>query len=77
MSSPFVWSAFASISAVSMALGALLILGGSLTFNRPQTSKSWGIVVLVASVVGLVVMSGFFIDPILGIIAGILALAKK
>lgn len=64
-------------SVLYMATGAL-ILAGSFKMNRkPEEAKKWGIVVLAGSVAALFGMGGFIVGPILGIIGGIAALAKK
>lgn len=65
------------MSAISIGAGALSLAGGYAIHKKPESRSMWGIAILVASIVGLVGMSGFFIGPILGIIGGILALAKK
>jgi hypothetical protein len=46
-------------------------------FNIQKASGQWGIAILISGIVGLVGMSGFFIGPILAIIGGILAMARK
>jgi hypothetical protein len=42
-----------------------------------KSAGALGVAILVAFIVGLLSMSGFFVGPILGIVAGILALARK
>jgi hypothetical protein len=73
----FMWWAVGTLSAISVGAGAVSVAGGLAIHRKPASAGVWGIGILVASIVGLVSMSGFFIGPILGIIAGILALAKK
>lgn len=72
----FAW-AVGTTAAVSLAAGALAIAGGYAVYARPASAGVWGIGILIASIVGLLTMSGFFIGPVLGIIGGILALTKK
>lgn len=72
----FTW-AVGTMAAISLAAGGLTIVGGYAIYAKPASSSIWGIGILVASIVGLVTMSGFFIGPLLGIIGGILALTKK
>lgn len=72
----FTW-AIGTMSAVSLAAGALAIAGGYAIYAKPASASVWGIGILIASIVGLLTMSGFFIGPVLGIIGGILALTKK
>jgi hypothetical protein len=72
----FTW-AVGTMAAVSLAAGALAIAGGYAIYAKPASASVWGIGILIASIVGLLTMSGFFIGPVLGIIGGILALTKK
>ena len=65
------------ISAISIGTGAVLIIGGYLVYRNPRSAGKWGVTILVASIVGLFGMGGFFIGPILGIIGGILALTRR
>jgi hypothetical protein len=74
---PFMWTAIAVISAIAIGIGAILIIGGYLIYRKPESAGKWGVAILVASIVGLFGMGGFFIGPILGIIGGILALTKR
>lgn len=73
----FVWIMFATMSAVSVGIGIILIMGGYSIYKKPESASKWGVAILVASIIGIFGMSGFFIGPILGIIGGILALTKK
>lgn len=77
MSGGYIWSAVWTAAAISIGAGVVSVMGGYAVHKRPESSGTWGIAILVASIVGLVGMSGFLIGPILGIIGGILALAKK
>jgi hypothetical protein len=77
MSGGFMWAAVGTMSAISIGAGAVSILGGYSIYKKPVSSNVWGAAILVASIVGLLSMSGFFIGPILGIVGGILALSKR
>lgn len=66
-----------TMSALSLATGAIVIAGGYFIYRKPESSTAWGTGILVASIVGLFGMGGFFVGPILGIVGGIMALAKK
>ncbi len=70
-------SAVGTMAAVSLAAGALTIAGGYVVYSKPASSSVWGIGILIASIIGLVTMSGFIVGPVLGIIGGMLALTKK
>lgn len=72
----FTW-AVGTMAVVSLAAGALAIAGGYAIYAKPASAGIWGIGILIASIVGLLTLSGFFIGPVLGIIGGILALTKK
>ncbi|HEU4445509.1 MAG TPA: hypothetical protein VFR94_12630 [Nitrososphaeraceae archaeon] len=73
----FMWTAIAVISAISIGIGVILIIGGYLIYRKSESAINWGVVILVLSIVGLFGMGGFFVGPILGIIGGILALTKR
>ena len=76
-SSPFMWGMGGTVAGLTVGLGAILIIGGYSIQKAHQGAGSWGVAILVASIIGLIGMSGFFIGPVIGIIAGILALTKK
>lgn len=74
----FMWSAVGTMAAISIGAGIVSIVGGySIYKKKPQGSGQLGIAILIAGIVGLIGMSGFFIGPILAIIGGILAMARK
>jgi len=64
-------------SIISLGAGGIVVAGSYFIYAKPESSKEWGVGILVASIVGLFGMGGFLIGPILGIIGGILALTKK
>jgi Family of unknown function (DUF6114) len=73
----FIWTTMAVVSVISIGTGVVLIIGGYSIYGKPETAGKWGVAMLVASVVSLFSMGGFFIGPILGVIGGILALTRK
>ena len=73
----YVWIVLATMSAVSIGIGMILIVGGYSINKKPESASKWGVGILIASIIGIFGMGGFFIGPILGIIGGILALTKK
>jgi hypothetical protein len=77
MSDSFTWGAVGGVAAIWVGTGTVNIVGGNAIYRNPQGSTKWGIAILIASIVGLLTISGFIIGPILGIVAGILALVKK
>lgn len=66
-----------TVSGISLAAGGVVVFGAYSIHARPESRNVWGVGILVASIVGLFGMGGFLIGPVLGIIGGILALAKK
>lgn len=73
---PFIGTSIA-ISAISIGIGVILIIGGYFIYKKPESASRWGIAILVASIVSLFGMGGFLIGAILGIIGGILALTRR
>lgn len=71
---PWFAPAFSAIGLVS----GLVILASALTLqSKPEQAQTWGILILVFSVVSLLSVGGFLVGAILGIIAGILALTWR
>ncbi|HEX6282975.1 MAG TPA: hypothetical protein VFZ67_12165 [Nitrososphaera sp.] len=77
MSDSFMWAAIWGVAAIWVGTGAVSIVGGYAIYRNPQSTTIWGIAILIASIVGLLTVGGFIIGPILGIVAGILALVRK
>jgi flagellar basal body-associated protein FliL len=52
---------------------------GDIQINKgePGKVKTWSIIVLIISVIGLITGTGFFIGTLLGLIGGILGLIRK
>ncbi len=73
----YMWATVWTAAAISIGAGVVSLIGGYSIYNNPERTGEWGIAILVASVVGVIRMSGFLIGPILGIIGGILALVRK
>jgi hypothetical protein len=74
---PVIGTSIATISAISIGIGIILIIGGYFIYKKPESARRWGIAILVASIVSLFGMGGFLIGAILGIIGGILALTRR
>ena len=77
MSDSFMWATIWGVAAIWAGISAVSIIGGYAIYRNPQSTTIWGIAILIASIVGLLTVGGFIIGPILGIVAGILALVKK
>jgi hypothetical protein len=58
---------------------AILMIVGDIQINKgePGKVKTWSIIVLIISVIGLITGTGFFIGTLLGLIGGILGLIRK
>ena len=77
MSGSFMWGVIWGVAAIWAGIGAVCIVGAYAIHRNLQSTTTWGIAILISSIVGLVTVGGFIIGPILGIVAGILALVKK
>ncbi len=77
MSDSFMWGIIWGVTAIWAGIGAVCIVGAYAIHRNLQSTTTWGIAILISSIVGLVTVGGFIIGPILGIVAGILALVKK
>ncbi len=55
------WATIGVTSAISTAVGAVLIIGGYSIYTKPEIASRLGLAILVASVVGLFGMGGFLI----------------
>ena len=77
MSSGPMWGMVGTASGLTIGLGTILIVGGYSIRKSPESASRWGVAILIASVIGLIGMSGFFIGPVVGIVTGLLALTRK
>ncbi len=66
-----------AVSVISIAVGAVVFALGYKIWSRPEATRDYGIVILIASIAGMFTASGFGMGAILGIVAGIIAIAKK
>lgn len=68
-----------TMAIVSVGAGVTSVAGGYKMYKKPEKARNSGIVVLIASIIGLFGMSGFGMGAALGIVAGtyVLAIAKK
>jgi hypothetical protein len=62
------------LEAFGLIMGVLVIVFAFLMRSNPPQRKTYGVLVLVFSLISLVGMGGFFIGAILGLIGGVLAL---
>ncbi len=64
---------FASLTAVGLICGVLVLLGAMMLRRRPVNRKVWGMMIVVFSIPSVITGGGFIIGFILGIIGGALA----
>jgi hypothetical protein len=62
---------------LSLVSGILVIVGAVMMDIHPSQSRTWGIIVLVFSIVSFVGMGGFLIGAVLGVVGGAMALGWK
>lgn len=62
---------------INIVSGVIVLIGALMLYSRSKQAHTWGILVLVFSIVSLVGMGGFVIGAILGIVGGALAMAWK
>jgi hypothetical protein len=64
-------------SAVALVCGILVVIGAIMLNAHPEEHTTWGIIVLIFSVVSFIGMGGYFIGAILGIAGGAIALSFR
>jgi hypothetical protein len=67
----------AGFSLVGLVSGIIVVIGAIMLNVQPADHTSWGIVILIFSIVSFVSMGGFFIGAILGIIGGAFAISWR
>ncbi|MCL4436373.1 MAG: DUF6114 domain-containing protein [Thaumarchaeota archaeon] len=65
------------LSLLGLVSGILVIIGALMLNTRPAEHTTWGIIILIFSIISLLGMGGFFIGAILGIVGGALALSWR
>ncbi len=68
---------FASLTAIGLTCGALVLLGAIMLRSRPMNRKALSIAIIVFSIPSVITGGGFIIGFILGIIGGLKALSWK
>ena len=64
-------------SFVALIAGIFVIIGAVMLNARPAEHVTWGVVVLVFSIISFVGMGGFVLGALLGIVGGALALSWR
>lgn len=65
------------ISISSIICGGIVLFSGTMMSRNPENARLWGILILIMSSFGILSGMGFLIGPILGIIAGVVAITIK
>jgi len=68
---------FYGAAIVGLIAGAVVLAGSIMIYSRPSSAPTWGLLILVFSVISFFGMGGFFLGAVLGIIGGVLALVWK
>lgn len=67
-------SFMAFLGVIGIICGIIILIGAFMLYSGRASYGTWGIVILVLSIVGLLGGGGFLIGAILGIVGGILAI---
>jgi len=66
------------IGVVGLAFGILVLVGAVMLYMRPDQHVTWGVIILVFSILSIfTALGGFLIGLVLGIVGGALAIAWK
>jgi len=68
---------FNYMSLIGIVSGIIILYGALMIKNKPKENKTWGLLILIFSLISLLGMGGFFVGAILGILGGIFALPEK
>ena len=73
----FPYGIVSGLMLVSLVSGVLVIVGAVMINIHPSQGSTWGIIVLVFSIISFVGMGGFVIGAVLGVVGGVLALTWR
>lgn len=65
------------LGALGLVLGILIFIGAFRIRNHPETSRTWGILIIVFSLLSYLGGAGFILGLILGLVGGLLAYLWK
>lgn len=68
---------FYGAAVVGLISGIVILVGAIMLYTRPSQTATWGVVVLVFSILSLFGMGGYFLGAILGVVGGVLAMIWK
>jgi hypothetical protein len=73
----FPYGYMAGFSLAGLVSGIIIVVSAVMLNIQPAAHTSWGIVILVFSIISFIDMGGFFIGAILGIIGGAFAISWR
>jgi len=65
------------LAVVAIILGLLVLVGAIMLRSHPESAKTWGVLIIVFSLISFIGGGGFYIGAILGLVGGILALVWR
>jgi len=65
------------MATIGLASGLIVLISAILLRSRPKEYTTWGVLILVFSILSFLSMGGFLVGAILGIVGGALALSWK
>lgn len=68
---------FGGLTVFGLVSGVIVLVGAILLKSRPKECNTWGVLILVFSILSFFGMGGFFIGAIIGIIGGAMALSWR
>ncbi len=68
---------FYGAAALGLISGIVVLVGAVMIYTRPANASTWGLLVLVFSILSFFGMGGFFIGAVLGVVGGALAMAWR
>ncbi|MDG7006626.1 MAG: hypothetical protein JRN06_00110 [Nitrososphaerota archaeon] len=68
---------FYGAAGIGLIAGIAVLVGAIMIYARPSKAPTWGLLVLIFSILSFFGMGGFFIGAILGVVGGVLAMVWK
>ncbi len=73
----FVFGIIWAVSIMILVFGVIVLLSAVMLYRNPKSKTTWGVLILLFSILSILGGGGFLVGTILGIIGGALALAWK
>ncbi len=61
----------------SLLFGLVITSSALILYNKPEQARTWGNIVLLASIISILIPGGFLIGSVLGIMGGLLAITWR